>query len=285
MIEKDRINILDYRWNKYTDRGNDGIIDFITKALGIKKGIFVEFGAWDGEKNCNSRLLFEKGWNGLFLECDKIKYKALKRNYKKYKNIICLNKKIGKDAFNLFDNIVDPYLKGKEIDFCSIDIDGLDLEVFETFEKYLPKIVCIEGGQMLHPFCNRIEENKAEKNVQQSLKVMNESFEKKGYKLLCSYQDSFFVKKEYYYLFNISNDILDLYLYGLKCSIHRFPFIQKCLKKVKLKNNIIDFILEKTFYYKYGWDNRQKWCIDNKNEIHLLIDTIRCSKDIVGNYL
>ena len=66
------------------------------------------------------------------------------------------------------------------IDFCSIDIDGLDLEIFETFKKFMPSVVCIEGGQMLHPYHKRVERNIAKRNIQQSLKVMVASFEKKG---------------------------------------------------------------------------------------------------------
>ena len=40
-------NLLDYRKIKYSIIGNDGIVEFIFKTINIKKGFFVEFGAWD----------------------------------------------------------------------------------------------------------------------------------------------------------------------------------------------------------------------------------------------
>ena len=106
-------NLLNYGYDKYTSTGNDGIIDYIFKNINLKKGIFVEFGAWDGIKNSNCRKLFEEGWSGIFIEADEQKYKELKNNYKKYSQICCLNNSVGLNDGNLFDNIVDPYLKGK----------------------------------------------------------------------------------------------------------------------------------------------------------------------------
>ena len=82
-----------------------------------------------------------------------------------------------------------------EVDFCSIDIDGLDLDVFEAIKKNLPKVVCIEGGQMLDPMAGRVSPQKASHNVQQSLCVLYSSFSARGYELVCSHQDSFFIKR------------------------------------------------------------------------------------------
>ena len=273
------INLLDYRKKRYSSIGNDGIIRYILKKINIKNGIFVEFGAWDGIKNSNCRKLFDEGWEGIFIESNFDRYEKLKNNYKEYKRIICSNKRVLYEGDDLFDNIVDPYLKGKNIDFCSIDIDGLDLEVFETFEKYLPTVVCIEGGQMLHPYHKRIKKEKAEQNMQQSLKIMVDSFEKKGYKILCSCQDSFFVKKEFYKLFNVSSDLLTLYFNGLRAMSRRMPFIQKFAKRVGMNNNIVNFILKKSKYKEqYKWTKRKKWAIDKKDIINRLLNEVEDSE-------
>ena len=100
---------------------------------------------------------------------------------------------------------------------------------------------------------------------------MTNSFEEKGYKLLCSYQDSFFIKKEFYNLFNISEDILTLYFEGLRQIPRRIPFIQKYTAKVGLKNEIVDYILDKTKYKKYGWKNRKIWAAE---QLELIVDVI-----------
>ena len=265
------LNLLKHRYDKYTTRGNDGIIEFILRKIQIKKGFFVEFGAWDGIKNSNCKKLFEEGWDGIFIESDKNRYKQLKKNYIKFNNISCIHAKIGTKK-NLFDNVIKLYLKNKKIDFCSIDIDGLDLEVFETFKKYMPTVICIEGGQMLHPCYKRIDASLAKYNIQQSLKVMVDSFKSKSYEILCSYQDSFFIKEDFYSYFNTEKNLLKLYFNGIKTSYHRCPFIKKYLKKVKLKNPIINYILKHSNYSKYKWEKRKLWAENEKEKILFLIN-------------
>jgi hypothetical protein len=142
----------------------------------------------------------------------------------------------------LFDSVVEKHLQ-RDIDFCSIDIDGLDLEIFETFCTYLPKVVCIEGGQVLHPLAPPVPREIASANIQQSLQTMVEVFDSKGYKLLCSYQDSIFIKKEYYHLFDVEESIINHYIEGLRC-LPRIPYILNLLGKFNIKNEIIDAALE-----------------------------------------
>ena len=269
-------NILDYRFDKYTSTGNDGIIEHIFKKNDIKNGTFVEFGAWDGVKNSNCRKIYEEGWNGIFIEPDKDKYKSLKKNYKNDKQIICINEKIEDKGKYIFDNIVGSYIGNRNIDFCSIDVDGIDLEIFETFEKYLPIVICIEGGQMLHPYHKRIKKNISKNNIQQSLGVMVNSFEKKGYKILCSYQDTFFIKKELYHLFEVEDNLIELYFNGLTALHRRLPWIYKFVKKGGLTNDIIKNILKETFYFSdYGYKKRKIWAEEKKEQIKLIIEKYR----------
>lgn len=266
--------MLNYKKKIYSSPGNDGIIEYIYKKLNISNGIFVEFGAWDGIRNSNCRRLFEKGWKGIFIEYKKKRYQKLKKNYKNFFDIYCLNKKVGSKTGNkkdLFDNIVDPYLDGRNIDFCSIDIDGLDLECFETFEKYFPTVICIEGGQVLHPYYGRVGRSISSKNIGQSLKVTIDCFEKKNYKILCSYQDCFFIKKEFYNIFNVSENIIKLYLNGLKARPKMISHYCEYLRKSKIKNTIIEYLLKKTSYNNYGYKKRNCWIEkESKNVISII---------------
>lgn len=271
-MSNQKINLLDYRNNKYTSTGNDGIIQRILEVAGIQRGYFVEFGAWDGIKNSNCRRLFDEGWSGLFIEADKDKHKELRKNYDSFNHVSCCFSKIStkKEKF-LFDQVALPYVKDGHIDFCSIDVDGRDVEVFETFKKYLPTIICIEGGQMLHPFHKRIKNSIAKHNIQQSLRIMKGVFEKKGYRLLCSYQDSFFILDELYDLFNVEDNIIKIYFNGLRAIPRRLPFVQKYLSKCDLNNIIIDNILEESGYKKYKWAKRKLWA---KEEIDKIMESI-----------
>ncbi len=276
-MTKKYTNLLEYNKSIYSTIGNDGIIEEIFKKMGVEKGFFVEFGAWDGIKESNTRNLFDNGWRGIFIESDKKKFKKLSKNYKKNKKIRCLHKTVSHDSSlpgEFFDDIMFSYLGDNKIDFCSIDVDGRDLQVFGTFKKYFPTVICIEGGQMLHPLHERIPSRFAKRNIQQSLKVMVDLFESKGYKLLCTYQDSFFVKKEFYSKFDISPYLLDLYFDGLRAIPRRIPFIQKCADRVKLKNPIADDILKRTSFEKYGWDKRKEWISEKIDEIFDAIDKV-----------
>ena len=145
--------------------------------------------------------------------------------------------KVLKPDGSFFLNIND------KIDFMSIDIDGLDVEIFKSINVFLPTVICIEGGQILEPYHSVVANDISANNIQQSLKTMMELFKDKGYKLLCTYQDSFFIKNEYSDLFNVSNDIFDLYIDGL-IALPRIPYIKILLDSNKLKNRIIDYIIQ-----------------------------------------
>jgi hypothetical protein len=266
-----QVNLLDYRSDVYTNTGNDGIIAKVFDILQVDKGVFVEFGAWDGKHLSNCRRLFEKGWAGIFIEANKDRYGQLVDNYKDT-DIICVNAMVG--VTGQFDDIVTN-ANIQHVDFCSIDIDGLDVEVFETFEKCLPDVVCIEGGQMLHPYHERILPKVAMHNIQQSLSVMVDVFEQKGYKALCSYQDTFFIKQQFHNLFDVSDSIMDLYLDGLKAHARRIPWIVRTIKAHGLSNSILNDILANCNFRKYGYDKRKKWAVVEYELVCSYIDSIR----------
>jgi len=267
------MNLLDYKYDKYSSTGNDGIVEKIFHILNIKEGLFVEFGAWDGIKGSNCRKLFEEGWSGIFIEPEKDRFLALKNNYSDHDNIVCLNDAIN-DTHSKFDDVIRNHVN-REIDFCSIDIDGLDLEVFETFSEFMPKVICIEGGQMVEPFYHRLPGEISRHNIQQSLKVITSVFEEKGYKLLCSYQDCFFIKSEYFNSFDVSEDIMEHYLNGLYALHRRLPWIQHILKGFNLSNKIIDYILQKSDYRSYGYNNRKLWAKEKQKEALEAVDFLR----------
>jgi hypothetical protein len=265
-------NLLEFRFDKYTSTGNDGIIEHIFKTLGIKEGFFVEFGAWDGVHGCNCRKLSEEGWSGIFIEPILRCYLKLYWNYRCNEHVKTIWSMVATEGKNRFDYIMDKCSVNSEIDFCSIDIDGPDVDVFETFENHLAKVICIEGGQMLHPLQDRIPSEAAKNNIQQSLSVIVEIGKKKGYEPLCSYQDTFLVKKNLYDKFSVTKDLVRMYFDGLKAHHRRLPWIQKKLKDVNMQNPIVDDILNKAGFKKYGFHQRDRWAVDVKGIIDGVIE-------------
>jgi len=135
-----------YKKDKYSQAGQDGIKEHIVNVLGIKKGHFVEFGAWDGINVSNCRKLFEEGWSGVFIEADKKRFRELQKNYDSVKQIMCINKRVEINRPNRLDKILNQYAPDENITFMSIDVNGVGLDIFESIlEEYLPTVVCLEG--------------------------------------------------------------------------------------------------------------------------------------------
>ena len=249
---------------------NEPIIQYIFNTLNIKQGFFLEFGAWDGINLSNARLLFENNWNGMFIEGDKAKFEDLRNNYSNT-NILAENIYLDDQKNNI--NKVLKNNKIKHIDFCSIDVDGLDLRLFKTFKEVLPTVVCIEGAQVLHPLFEGIISFQIERdNVTQSLYKYNQTFTKMGYRLLFAYQDCFFIKEEYFHLFNVSNNLTELYLDGLE-TLPRIPWLFEKGKKHLIKNEIIEYIISKT--NNENIDDRNLWVRQNKDSLSVAFDELR----------
>ena len=210
------IDLTLFKYDKYSQRGHDGIIEKIMEILKIENGFFIEFGAWDGIHLSNSRYLFDNGWKGCFIEADQNKFVELVDNYKNTE-IITLNKFVYPTASegDTIDILHEKYMDNIDVDLLSIDIDGRDYEIFENL-KLKPKLIIIEGGFTFHPCLKeKIPYDIARNNIQQPLHVMFELAYKKGYVPICFNQDTFLLRKDLYDKFdffkNIKNDAVSLW--------------------------------------------------------------------------
>ena len=136
----DYINKFEYK--KTSQNNEDGIIEYLLDELKIKNVNFVEIG-FDYYEN-NSLNILKKANKGLFIDGDNQKTFIMK----KILNFFFPNKDYQvKNTFITRDNINDIILENfnmsDDIDFMSIDIDGVDYYIFEKL-KFRPKIICIE---------------------------------------------------------------------------------------------------------------------------------------------
>tara|TARA_A100000164_G_scaffold800_1_gene662 strand:+ start:720 stop:1613 length:894 start_codon:yes stop_codon:yes gene_type:complete len=139
----DNLNDINKYEFKITSQNNeDGIIEYIFNKIGLNKINFVEIG-FDFYQN-NSLNFLGKANKGLFIDGSEdkvIKLKSIITLLYPFKNISVLKKFIDKDNLNL---IIDSHFHNdEEIDFFSIDVDGIDYYLFETL-KVRPKVICIE---------------------------------------------------------------------------------------------------------------------------------------------
>ncbi|HET7085467.1 MAG TPA: hypothetical protein VFI23_11900 [Rhizomicrobium sp.] len=200
--------------NIYSQRGDDGIIAEIFRRLDISQGFFVEFGGWDGVFLANSRALFEAGWGGAFIEANLNKFADLKRNYAGQEQIICINEWVALPGHHgkTIDQITAESFPARDIDFMTIDIDGLDYRILETMVMR-PKVVCVEGGFAWNPeFTERVPDDIASRNLQQPLSVMIAVGRAAGYEPVCFNQNLYLVLSHLAEPFaDIRNDAMTLW--------------------------------------------------------------------------
>ena len=268
------INLLEYRSDRYSQAGQDGIIEYILRVLGVKQGHFVEFGAWDGVLFSNCRRLFEAGWSGVFIEGDRGKFEHLLKNYRSAQQIVCVNEMVGVSGHCSFDEIMARHSPDRLITFLSIDVDGLDLEIFESIERFEPLVVCLEGGQGPHPLEPRMPVS-CTQNIGQSLSVIAGVAERKGYEILASFQDVFLVRRDLAEQFDVSKDAFRLYVNGLRAQPDHIPEFARRLRGLYRRNRILDFLLASTNYATASSD--QQWLDQSGRAVEQLLETLPAS--------
>lgn len=163
----------------YSQQGEDL---FMAKILRKRRGFYVDIGANDPDRFSNTRLFYKKGWNGINIEPDAGLFRKLSQ---KRSRDINLNIGIGgeksqltfyriiphtlstfskedanesvRQGFRLAGSVTVPVerleevlsreAQGKEIDFMSIDTEGLDMEVLRSndWNRFRPRLICIES--------------------------------------------------------------------------------------------------------------------------------------------
>lgn len=117
----------------------------------------VEFGAGDGITNSNTRHLTEYfGYQAVLIESSKLHYDLLNRNV--HPGSVLFNKMVAPSGENSLDSLLSHTLIPHNFDYLSIDIDGLDYLVWDSFKDYTPKIVSIEFNHSIPSYVNIYQE-------------------------------------------------------------------------------------------------------------------------------
>jgi hypothetical protein len=200
--------LLDFKDDTYSQTGEDGIIQKILEVLPENDRWCVEFGAWDGVHLCNTRNLIEHaGYSAVLIEGSARKYEELRRNYSGNSKITPINAFVG---FSQTDNL-DQLLKDTPIpecfDFLSIDVDGNDYHIWKALSRHRPKLVCVEFNPTIPTEVSFVQEADPSVNQGSSLLALVELGKEKGYELVCVLPfNAFFVKSEYFQLFQIEDN-------------------------------------------------------------------------------
>lgn len=196
-----------YKKNVFSQNGEDGIIEELLRRLGITDGWVCEFGAWDGVHLSNTfNLIKNRGFSGVFIEGDEVKFNDLLVTQSKYPKIVPVLRYV--DHTPGSDNTLDKILQDTDIpidfDILSIDIDSFDYQVWDTVDVYKPKIVIVEINSAVHPDNKRHIHTPNVYEGTGFLPMFNLGV-KKGYTFVLHTGNMFFIKNELYSKLNMES--------------------------------------------------------------------------------
>ena len=161
--------MVEFRNNgKYSQFGEEGIINEALRRMGIEIGTCCEFGAADGYFCSNTRHLVDNGWMGTFLEANNGQFVTPEN----------------------VNDLVPAYLH-----VLSIDIDGNDYAVWKAYQGKA-KLVIIEVNSSFPEGVMHFSEARGS-----SFSMMVDLGKKKGYTLIAHTANCIFVLNEYAHLF------------------------------------------------------------------------------------
>jgi hypothetical protein len=135
-------NLADYEFKVFSQWGEDGIVQYLSKAIEVRHKTFIEFGVESFmEANCRF-LLMKDNWSGYVIDGSSSNIAILKNSYFYWKYQID-----AADAFITRDNINDLLAKSgfdEDLGILSIDIDGNDYFILEAINTFRPRILICE---------------------------------------------------------------------------------------------------------------------------------------------
>jgi FkbM family methyltransferase len=172
-----------YATKSYSQEGEDMILRRIFEEK-RRVGFYVDVGAHHPKRFSNTWYFYKKGWRGINIDAMPGSMKLFKKmrardinleiaisDKKQVLTYYCFNdpalngfskalsaERDGKGRYRIIDEIkmktstlaevLDTYLpKGIEIDFLSVDVEGLDFQVLKSnnWSKYKPKVILVES--------------------------------------------------------------------------------------------------------------------------------------------
>lgn len=201
-------NLNSFSKNKYYSQfGEDGVLEEILKRLETHIDLDYycsEFGAWDGVHLSNTcYFIRNKSYKAVLIEGSKSRVKELKKNFPQ-DDVIKVQRFVSFDGIDSLDSIYSETVIPINFDFLSIDVDGVDYHIFDSLNKYRPKIICIEFNPSIPNSVDYVQPKDMSVKHGNSAKALVRLAQHKGYDLVaCTPCNLFFVVN------NLSNFVVD----------------------------------------------------------------------------
>lgn len=185
----------------YSQWGEEGIIEKIFEIINPSRFTCCEFGAADGLFCSNTAALWKAGWEAYLFESDESKFKELKQNVKRQSGVY---------VDNILVDDIDKLIE-EPIQLMSIDVDGLDLEIFRKI-KTNHDVVVIEHNPTFPPWVYFEGGDKAGASIRS---IADEATKKDYFFLTATKSNTFLVSNRFKELFDEYNtNILDNFDYS-----------------------------------------------------------------------
>jgi hypothetical protein len=197
------MKLTSFAYNKYSQFGEDGIIEKIFEIIEPRSKVCIEFGAADGFYSANTANLWTNGWTGILIEGDVDKATKLKNNVALYKCIpIC--RYVGLTKGQTLEDILLEQNIDEAIDLLSVDIDGDEYHIISTMERLRPRVIISEYNPTM-PYWLDIYAPPGT-HIGSSVSALVRILAEKGYRLVAITETNcFFVLEEEYPKFEMCN--------------------------------------------------------------------------------
>jgi hypothetical protein len=147
--EKNVRDLEEVEFQVFSQRGEDGILQYIISKIPIPHRIFIEFGVEDYTEANTRFLLINNNWAGLVIDGDKNNIRFIREDFIYWKyDITAFHSFITRDNIN---TLIRQYTPQTDIGLLSVDIDGNDYWVWEAIDVIQPRIVVCEYNSAFGP--------------------------------------------------------------------------------------------------------------------------------------
>ena len=130
----------------FSQRGEDGVLQYIISKIEIPNKIFVEFGV-ENYTESNTRLLLFNNWQGMVIDGSAKNIRFIKQDFIYWKyDITAYHSFITKENIN---SLISNYTSCEDVGVLSVDIDGNDYWVWEAITVIKPRVVICEYNSAL----------------------------------------------------------------------------------------------------------------------------------------
>ena len=191
----------------FSQRGEDGIIQYLINKIEIPNKVFIEFGVETYTESNTRFLMMNNNWSGLVIDGDINNINFIKNDFIYWKyDLIAIHNFITKENIN---KMISDYTKIEDIGILSVDIDGNDYWIWDEINCINPRIVICEYNstfgnkkQVTVPYKSdffRKTEHYSELYFGASLAAFCQLAEKKGYDFIgttAAGVNAYFVRKD-----------------------------------------------------------------------------------------